>query len=280
MLEYDVGNFSEGKVYLDRLLEVMRLTEPGPVYEHAFPAMTVPMAARISGESVLSSQSATPMVAAMTKRGLAVLAELKGDVYAARELYEGMERRQIVGTLGMEVDRLMGLLALTAGHVRKALEHFKDALAFCRKAGYRPKLAWTCYDYAGALLGGSEDGDSAKAVSLLSESLAISSDLGMGPLMSRVIALQERAASQPVRTPSYPNGLTQREVEVLLLITRGKTTRAIAVQFSLSPRTVQRHISNLYAKINVRNRVETTAFAQSEPAITPQPSSPQETLGA
>ena len=117
-------------------------------------------------------------------------------------------------------------------------------------------------------------------MSLLSESLAISSDLGMGPLMSRVIALQERAASQPVRTPSYPNGLTQREVEVLLLITRGKTARAIAVQFSLSPRTVQRHISNLYAKINVRNRVEATAFAQSEPPITPQPSSPQETLGA
>ena len=153
MLEYEVGNFSDGKAYLDRLLEVMRLTAPGPVYEYAFPAMVIPMAARISGdrdwlavaqaaaENVLSSPSVTPMVAAMTKNGLALLAEQQEDVAAAKQLYEGLERHEIVGTLGIQPDRLLGLLSHTIGNYDQAAAHFEDGLSFCRKAGFRPELA-------------------------------------------------------------------------------------------------------------------------------------------
>ena len=59
------------------------------------------------------------------------------------------------------------------------------------KAGYRPELAWTCCDYADALLQRSEPGNREKAMSLLDESLAISSELGMRPLMERVLSRQE-----------------------------------------------------------------------------------------
>ena len=45
---------------------------------------------------------------------------------------------------------------------------------------------------------------------------------------------------------------------------QGKTTREIANDLVISPRTVQRHTTNLYAKINARNRVEATAFALNE----------------
>ena len=81
----------------------------------------------------------------------------------------------------------------------------------------------------------------------------------------------DQLESQPAARPVYPVGLTQREVEVLLLIAKGKTTREIADELVLSARTVQRHISNLYIKINVRNRGEATAFALNEPSIIPQP---------
>jgi DNA-binding NarL/FixJ family response regulator len=67
--------------------------------------------------------------------------------------------------------------------------HFEDAFAFCRKAGYQPELAWTCYNYAEALLQLGHPGDHARAISLLDESLAISQELGMGPLAQRVAAL-------------------------------------------------------------------------------------------
>ena len=96
----------------------------------------------------------------------------------------------------------------------------------------------------------------------------------MRPLMKKVTALKEEFELNGVHlnAPTYPAGLTAREVEVLQLIAHGKSTREIASELVLSSRTVQRHISNLYAKINVRNRVEATAFALNEPSITPQTS--------
>ena len=53
-------------------------------------------------------------------------------------------------------------------------------------------------------------------MSLLDEALAISADLGMRPLPERIIALQERAKSQPAAIAAYPGGLTQREVEAAI----------------------------------------------------------------
>ena len=73
----------------------------------------------------------------------------------------------------------------------KAVEHYEDALLFCRKAGYRPELAWSCCDYADMLRERDVEGDRAKAISLLDESLAISSELGMRPLMERVLSRRE-----------------------------------------------------------------------------------------
>ena len=77
------------------------------------------------------------------------------------------------------------------GNLVQAETHFEDALVFCRNAGYRPELAWTCCDYADALRERDNEGDRAKAMSLLDESLTISSELGMRPLMERVLSRRE-----------------------------------------------------------------------------------------
>ncbi len=61
---------------------------------------------------------------------------------------------------------------------------------FCRK-GYRPELAWTCCDYADTPLQRSNPGDREKATTMLDESLAISSELGMRPLMEWVLSRRE-----------------------------------------------------------------------------------------
>ena len=87
--------------------------------------------------------------------------------------------------------RLFGLLAHTMGNLDDAQSHFEDALTFCRNAGYRPELAWSLCDYADVLLERDGDGDKAKATSLLDESLQISSDLGMRPLIERVLSRRE-----------------------------------------------------------------------------------------
>ena len=55
--------------------------------------------------------------------------------------------------------------------------------------------------------------------------------------------------------------LSSREVEVLALLARGRTSREIAEALVLSPRTVERHISNIYAKADVHSRAQATAYA-------------------
>ena len=89
------------------------------------------------------------------------------------------------------MDRLLGLLSQTMGKLDQAVAHFEHAPAFCRKTGCRPELAWGCCDYAAMLLKRGGDGDRAKAVSLLDVSLAISRQLGMRPLMERVLSPRE-----------------------------------------------------------------------------------------
>ena len=73
----------------------------------------------------------------------------------------------------------------------RAAAHFEDGVTFCGKVCYRPELTRTCCDYADALRERDGEGDRAKAMSLLDESLAISSELGMRPLMERVLSRRE-----------------------------------------------------------------------------------------
>ncbi len=61
--------------------------------------------------------------------------------------------------------------------------------------------------------------------------------------------------------PAYPDGLTQREVEVLRLIAAGKTNRQIAEELIISSRTVGNHVSSILNKTNAADRAEAAAYA-------------------
>jgi HD-GYP domain-containing protein (c-di-GMP phosphodiesterase class II) len=58
-----------------------------------------------------------------------------------------------------------------------------------------------------------------------------------------------------------PGGLTAREVEVLRLLARGLSTKEIAGQLGVSPKTASNHIEHIYGKINANNRVAASLFA-------------------
>jgi DNA-binding NarL/FixJ family response regulator len=60
---------------------------------------------------------------------------------------------------------------------------------------------------------------------------------------------------------AVPAGLSPRELEVLRLVASGKTNKSIAKQLYLSEKTVDRHVSNIFAKANVASRAAATAFA-------------------
>jgi non-specific serine/threonine protein kinase len=56
-------------------------------------------------------------------------------------------------------------------------------------------------------------------------------------------------------------GLTEREREVAALIAQGATNRAVAEALVISERTVERHVANMFAKLDVGSRAQIAAFA-------------------
>jgi len=204
-VEYDVGEFGQGESYLERFLEVMDLIPPGPSYGYTATAMFIPLVARTTGvpdrfdiaelaaETVLSSPSAGPGFVMWVRAGLALIAAHRGDIESAEEQYTALEpHRGILPTSSpLVTDYVLGLLSVTLGKFDQAMAHFEDASNFYRNAGYRPEMAWTCCDYADTLLQRDYPGDREKANSLLDESLAISTELGMRPLMERVLSRRE-----------------------------------------------------------------------------------------
>ena len=63
------------------------------------------------------------------------------------------------------------------------------------------------------------------------------------------------------------HGLSKRELEVLRLIANGKTNKAIANELFISERTVERHVSNIFDKLNVSSRSAATAYAYKKQLI-------------
>ena len=60
-------------------------------------------------------------------------------------------------------------------------------------------------------------------------------------------------------------GITQREHEVILLLITGKTYKEIAAELFISLPTVKTHVSNIYSKANVRNRLELSNLIKKNP---------------
>ena len=85
--------------------------------------------------------------------------------------------------------------------------------------------------------------------------------LGAASDLSRVTTLAEIAGA------GAPHGLTGRELEVLRHLAAGETNKDIAAALVLSVRTVDRHVSNIYAKLGVSSRAAATAFAHEHELV-------------
>jgi len=82
-----------------------------------------------------------------------------------------------------------------------------------------------------------------------------------------LVTLGHRSPARRAR----PAGLTAREVEVLRLLTHGLTSKQIATELVISPKTARNHIEHIYAKTGATSRVTASLFALRHGLVTGMP---------
>jgi len=178
-----------------------------------------------------------------------------GDVGAAqaacRELEE-LAPAVASGMLDAQVAHVRGAVDLAAGDPRAALAALRRAAAAWQEleAPHEAARVRVLVGQACRALG---DEDSASLE--LETARAVFAELGAAPDVARVDALTGSGAG------SDAHGLSPRELQVLRLVAAGATNKAIAAELVLSERTIDRHVSNIFAKLGASSRSAATAYA-------------------
>jgi LuxR family maltose regulon positive regulatory protein len=83
-----------------------------------------------------------------------------------------------------------------------------------------------------------------------------------GARVGYVRDLLDAFGPQPALAPA--DALTEREMDVLCLLARGLSNKAIAEQLVVAPSTVKQHLKNVYAKLDVHSRTQAVARAREQ----------------
>jgi ATP/maltotriose-dependent transcriptional regulator MalT len=181
-----------------------------------------------------------------------------GDLAAAHEAADELDRtaaRFSTELVAATAAQARGETELADGDAYAALASLRRALGFWQdlQAPYPAARARVSIALACRALG-DEDG----AALELDAARAAFERLEASPDLAHVDALRAR----PLTSPSpAPGGLTRRELTVLRLVATGRTNRQIAAELVLSEKTVDRHVSNIFAKLDVPSRTAATAYA-------------------
>ncbi|MEV7189709.1 response regulator transcription factor [Kitasatospora sp. NPDC093102] len=84
----------------------------------------------------------------------------------------------------------------------------------------------------------------------------------LDPRVQAALLTRAAAAPQPDRPRELPDGLTEREAEILTLVAQGMTNAEIARTLFLSGNTVKTHINRIFTKTGSRDRVAAIRYAQ------------------
>jgi DNA-binding CsgD family transcriptional regulator len=178
-----------------------------------------------------------------------------GDIQEARNACRELE--EIAETFATDVLQALaaharGAVTLAEGDARAALGPLRRAFEVWRhvEAPYEAARVRVLIGLACRSLADDEAGELE-----LGAARAVFERLGAAPELARLDSLSKRATSVP------GHRLTSRELQVLRLITGGKTNKAIATELFLSERTIDRHVSNILTKLDVPSRAAATAYA-------------------
>jgi DNA-binding CsgD family transcriptional regulator len=183
------------------------------------------------------------------------IASAAGDVQSARAAADELRRIADASSAAL----LAALAAQAEAAVLVAEGDPRGAIAAARRA-------WTLFQEVEApyfaararvLIGCAAHalGDHDAAAMELDAARWVFEQLGALPDVAHIDALTRDSA------PQAAGGLTAREVQVLRLVAQGKTNKSIASELFISEKTVHRHVSNIFLKLNLSTRAAATAYA-------------------
>ena len=175
-----------------------------------------------------------------------------GDVDEARTVATELE--DIAASFGCAA--LQAMAAYSSGCVELAAGDSSGALPYLRKASTLWRGLEAPYEVARVRL------QVGRALAALGDEVSSSSELAAARRVFVELGAAP-AAAQLDRTQStaLPGGLTPREAEVLRLVASGHSNARIAAELVLSEKTVARHLSNIFTKLDVGSRTAAAAYA-------------------
>lgn len=200
-------------------------------------------------EAVLNRRMRAGVLAAAVDIQLA-----SGDAEAARAAAD--ELATLAAALDTPFVRALsqhasGAIRLAQGHAHDALVSLRDARTLWRELNvpYEAARASALIAEACRALGDSDGADMERLAARRTFE-----ELGAAPAIQALDSASQTRANDG-------NPLTIREIEVLKLVACGKTNRAIADELRISEKTVARHVSNIFTKLDVSSRAGATACA-------------------
>jgi DNA-binding CsgD family transcriptional regulator len=184
-----------------------------------------------------------------------------GDVQDARNACRELEeiaRSFDTGVPGAIAAQARGSVELAEGEAQAALGSLRRAFEVWQRieAPYAAARVRVLIGLACRALG---DEDSAGLE--IDAARSVFERLGATPDLARINSLLKGAPC------GHAHRLTPRELQVLRLVAAGATNKAIASKLSLSEKTIDRHVSNIFAKLDVPSRTAATAFAYQHKLI-------------
>jgi len=161
------------------------------------------------------------------------------------------------------VDRVLGMLAALRGDWQAAATHFAAAEVTARREDLHPERARILQGQAEVELARGDQTSFLRGRDRLNEACALFEELGMLTSAQHVRRRLHSLSHSPgpLTSPVLPAHLTQREVEVLKLVTQGKSNRLIAQALCLTEKTVTNHLTHIFNKTGCESRAAAAAFA-------------------
>jgi DNA-binding NarL/FixJ family response regulator len=194
------------------------------------------------------------------RSGLRALLDTAGDMAVVGEAASGDEAVAITGRL--QPDVVLMDLTMPGGDGIGATERIVDAaphvavVVLTMDGGDEPVIRALRAGARGYVLKGAQRPELLRAVRA-----AAAGDAIFGPDVARRLSSYVAPPSGPVTPRPFPD-LTDRELEILDLVAQGRSNAEISSVLVLSPKTVRNHVSNVFSKLDARDRAEAIVRAR------------------